>query len=419
MRTRATIVVGLVAAFSILSAAEQAIAEALPVGPSAGDQDLSPFYRWTGKLPSRPGLMLREEPLPANPQIANAGQALRILYTSTDARWNSGVLPVSGTLHLPGGARPRGGWPLVAWAHGTLGVADKCAPSWAGHRPRDAAYINEWLKQGFAVVSTDYQGLGGPGPHPYTVWQAEGRSVLDGIRAATSAHRREIANVVVITGQSQGSGAAIGATRLQPTYAPDVGLKASIATGVLSSFSAPDASPPPAPAQGSAYYTMLSIAGAGLREGAPPRDELLTEKGRMLLNAALGGCDARAIEQREGVTAANAFRAPDQIRDYTLRTADMSPVRMRVPVFLGTGLADSLLVPRRQYAAARALCGAGSHIVWKTYPGATHNGGMHAALKDEFAFVDAVLRGEPEPSNCSGIADPGEPARPQPGLPYN
>ena len=182
----------------------------LPVGPAAGDQVLSPFYRWDGVLPAQAGALLRDEAQPPQPEIDAASSARRILYTSTDVRWNSGLIPVSGTLYLPLGTPPAGGWPLAAWAHGTLGVADSCAPSWAMHKPRDAAYINRWLKAGFAVVATDYQGLGGPGPHPYLIWQAESRSVLDSARAALAARPGLIANAVIVTGQSQGSGPAIG-----------------------------------------------------------------------------------------------------------------------------------------------------------------------------------------------------------------
>ena len=141
------------------------------MGRVAGDSTLSPFYAWGGELPQRPGVLLRTEPQPSQPELTAAGTMQRILYTSIDARWNSGIVPVSGTLYLPKGAPPSGGWPLVAWAHGTLGVADVCAPSWAKHRPRDATYLNRWLEQGFAVVATDYQGLGGPGPHPYLFWR--------------------------------------------------------------------------------------------------------------------------------------------------------------------------------------------------------------------------------------------------------
>jgi dipeptidyl aminopeptidase/acylaminoacyl peptidase len=103
-------------------------------------------------------MMLREEPMTAQDQITDADLMRRILYTSRDVRWHAGIVPVSGTLYTPKGTPPSGGWPVVAWAHGTLGVADSCAPSWTTHIPRDAAYINQWLKQGFAVVATDYQG---------------------------------------------------------------------------------------------------------------------------------------------------------------------------------------------------------------------------------------------------------------------
>ncbi|WP_246785834.1 lipase family protein [Bradyrhizobium sp. cir1] len=94
---------------------------------------------------------------------------------------------------LSAGTVDDGGWPLVAWAHGTLGVSDTCAPSWTGHKPRDATYIQRWLENAFAVVATDHHGLGGPGQHPYLVWQADGRSALDAVRAALSAYPDTIA----------------------------------------------------------------------------------------------------------------------------------------------------------------------------------------------------------------------------------
>ena len=47
--------------------------------------------------------------------------------------------------------------------------------------------------------------------------------------------------------------------------------------------------------------------------------------------------------------------------------------------------------PRRQYAAAAALCAAGSPLLWKSYPGITHNGIVNAAFDDELHFVRGVL----------------------------
>jgi hypothetical protein len=57
---------------------------------------------------------------------------------------------------LPKSRAPAGGWPVIAWAHGTSGVARICAPSLM----RDVEYGEEGLMPmvaaGLAVVATDY-----------------------------------------------------------------------------------------------------------------------------------------------------------------------------------------------------------------------------------------------------------------------
>ncbi len=42
---------------------------------------------------------------------------------------NGGLTVATAVVLLPKGIAPAGGWPVVAWAHGTTGVADQCAPS--------------------------------------------------------------------------------------------------------------------------------------------------------------------------------------------------------------------------------------------------------------------------------------------------
>ena len=96
---------------------------------------------------------------------------------------------------------------MLAWAHGTVGIADICAPSWQARSYRDVRYLNEWLSQGFAIVATDYQGLGTPGAHPYLKVRPEAYSVLDSVRAVLK-DVAGLANKIVIIGQSQGGGAA-------------------------------------------------------------------------------------------------------------------------------------------------------------------------------------------------------------------
>lgn len=396
----------------------------LPTGTAAGDQPLSPFYDWRDPLPAREGAMLRQEPMPAQPEITAAGAMQRILYTSNDARWKSGLLPVSGTLYLPEGAPPPGGWPLLAWAHGTLGVADSCAPSWTLHRPRDAHYMNRWLEQGFAVVASDYQGLGGPGPHPYLVWEAEGRSVLDSVRAALAAYPGQLANDIVITGQSQGSGAALGAGQIAAAYAPELRLRAIIATGVGATF-------PDGPiklgqeASGRNWpprFNMLRLVGGSLPDDGPTAERLVTDKGRQVLAMARTTCvdQLRDFERKESIDKDNAFTlTPDALMQAMLPVTDMKAIRFPVLLFLGTGLADRTISPHRQFAAAHALCDAGNPLVWKSYAGITHNGVVNAAFEDQLQFVRELGRGVRPAGNCATLRDPGPSQAATPGIRYN
>src|SRR5262249_9010461 len=79
-----------------------------------------------------------------------------------------------------------------------------------------------WVKAGYAVVRTDYQGLGTPGVHGYLIGKDEGRSVLDIVRAARKLNGH-LSNRVIIAGHSQGGHAALWAAALAPSWTP--GLK--------------------------------------------------------------------------------------------------------------------------------------------------------------------------------------------------
>jgi hypothetical protein len=198
---------------------------------------------------------------------------------------------------------------------------------------------------------------------------------------------------------------------------------ASIATGIISAF--PPADKKPSSEQSFArsvppQLTILMMIGGALGDDAIKPDDLVTEVGKPMLQAAREGCNAELAQvvRSNDLTLANSLKDPE-IADRLNAVIDMSPVRMPVPVFLATGLADKSIYPQRQYAAVAALCAAGSHVVWKAYAGVSHNGTVHAAYPDELAFVQAALAGNPMQSNCAAIADPGLPGDPLPGFKFN
>jgi pimeloyl-ACP methyl ester carboxylesterase len=386
-----------------------------------GDGGTSDFYRWQGPALRKPGVMLRQEPVGEGFYADNASLAHRILYSSTDGRFGRGVVEASGLLYLPKGSVPKGGWPLVVWGHGTFGIADICAPSWKKPTPRDGNYADAWLKAGFAVVAPDYQGLGTPGVHPYLQREAEGYSVLDAARAALAAYPGQISNRVILTGQSQGSGAVLNATAVWPGYASDVHLLGTVATALV--WRAADAPEPDRDVMASdaARYAVMRLMSGGFRPGSPAPDAILSEKGKALAAAAATGCsrDLVPVLQREGIDGPNAFAVPPAKVAAMLGSVEIPRRKLDVPLLIATGRADALIPPSAQYAAVTAMCRVGNRVVWNSYAGVGHSGTSNYALKDAIPFARALLAGQKVQSNCSAINAPPPLEKMDPAIPFN
>lgn len=134
-------------------------------------------------------------------------------------------IAVRAILAIPMVTPPKDGFPVIIWGHASKGVADSCAPSHEG--PAAVPLIDNLIAAGYAVVAPDYEGLGAHGTHPYMVGESEGRSMLDGARAATRVKGSGVTPLspVILWGFSQGGQAAAFAAEIGPTYAPEVQLK--------------------------------------------------------------------------------------------------------------------------------------------------------------------------------------------------
>lgn len=399
--------------------AESSPETVLPIGEQAGDAELSTFYRWEKSLPENAGVLLNAETLSGLEEVTAYDKAERILYTSTDARWNTGLLPVSGTLFTPKGEVPDKGWPIVAWGHGTLGISDVCAPSWNGFRPRDAGYIDRWLKAGYAVVVSDYQGLGGPGPHPYLYWKSEGRSVLDAVKAVLGRESDLLSNTVLLAGQSQGAGAAMGASILAADYAPDLNIVGAVVTGLNSYF--PDG-PISLPLRNS-NNMFLSFASGGLKDGSPAIEEILSDKGKQILTTARTSCTEdikkKAYELKIQSMDEVFSISLEELSQMRLPVYHMPSVKIGFPIMVATGLADATVTPKRQYAAVKAMCAVGNTVAWYPYEGLGHDGAMHGSLDDSIEFAKNVVAGQTVEGNCEDISEPGPPGKRREGVRFN
>ncbi|EUA53975.1 secretory lipase family protein [Mycobacterium intracellulare 1956] len=85
-------------------------------------------------------------------------------------------------------------------------------------------FVATMVARGFAIVMTDYEGLGTAPMHTYVGRVAEGQAVLDAARAAMRLPGTSLDphGPVAFWGYSQGGGATASAAELASQYAPDL-----------------------------------------------------------------------------------------------------------------------------------------------------------------------------------------------------
>lgn len=192
---------------------------------------LPPFYQKVTQIqPNGPlGTVVAKE------KIATAipgADAWRIAYVSSDLKNRPTIS--TGLVIAPKGKPPKGGRPIVAWGHGTTGTAQSCGPSQVLDPAQDlneyfliggTSYTDfgvpagtDFIKLGYVLVATDYQGLGGGGSkHQYNISATQARDQIDSIRAVGSMGLSGNNKKAVIYGWSQGGGSVISALSL-PNY---------------------------------------------------------------------------------------------------------------------------------------------------------------------------------------------------------
>lgn len=144
----------------------------------------------------------------------------RVVYRSTEGDTGAPTV-VSGAVFTPTGPPPPGGWPVIAYGHGTLGIDEPCAPSLSPSLLDNIGWVTKFVRAGYAVAMADYQGLGRPGVHPYLDSRTAGRNMIDAVRALRHAFG-DISGRWAALGGSQGGGAAWAAGEQAATYSPEM-----------------------------------------------------------------------------------------------------------------------------------------------------------------------------------------------------
>lgn len=364
---------------------------ATPPAPAAGD------------IPA-PGTLLASEPLAAALSLPGAGRAFRFRYATTDVRGQPAVSTAAA--FLPPGTPPPDGWPVLAWAHGTVGLGDDCTPSAHPRGERDAEYLDHWLAQGYAVVASDYTGLGTPGLMSYLSTTATAHAVVDSVRGLQDLARAESVALSprwVVVGQSQGGAGAVATARYATEFAADSGLdyRGAVATGTpafledLVAGAGPDLALPPGLGPIATAYSAYILA--GFRDARPDLDvdATLSPAGRDAVDRAERLCTADLAASLDGVTPDELFRAPlasvPGVRDALTAYLGIPVTGYDRPLFLGVGLRDRDVPPSSSLRLADALRAHGQPVELHVYPDQDHSGTVLASLGDSTPFLRRVL----------------------------
>ena len=368
------------------------------------------FYEAPAVLPGANGAVIRSEkisflldPLDATSLVRNAQ---RVLYRTTNRTGEA--IAVSGTVLVP--TAPwigLGTRPVIGYAPGTQGMADRCAPSrlFSEGIEYEGLGIEALLQRGYAVAMPDYEGLGTAGIHTYMDRVSQGRATLDVVRAAQrlSGTGLTTSSPVGIMGYSQGGGAAASAAELAPTYAPDLKVRGAVVGAVPA-----DLAKVAAALDGGLYSAFAYFALRGLSasydidlspylndRGRAVSDQVETECVFDLLNHAFVRSSTLSASGRpmSELMAVEPFRS-------IVEAQRIGTIRPTVPVLVTHSALDDVIPYAVGKQMAKSWCGKGANVRFSTNLAPGHVGGIVPQTAEALPFFEARFAGLPQISNC-------------------
>jgi uncharacterized membrane protein HdeD (DUF308 family)/acetyl esterase/lipase len=365
---------------------------------------MTAFYRTPANLPAKPGQLLRHEDVRFQGMPAGTN-AQRVLYTTTKV--DGSIAVASAVVAWPKQASdaPR---PVLAWTHGTTGVAQQCAPSLLTNSFDYSMppAVEAIMKRGWVIVATDYIGLGTQGPHPYLIGVPEGRSELDAVRAARQLEGVDAGDKTVVWGHSQGGHAALWVGIEAARHAPDVPLSGVAALAPASDLAGMATRLGDDPL-GAIFKSFIITAYSRIYPDVS-FDDYVRAGARLIVRETAQRCivspEIFAVIglklSKEPVFARNFGSGPLAAR----LKENIPDQRTGVPTFIGQGLTDVSVIPELQRAFAERLCTAGQIIDYRGYAGRDHMGVIAAdspVIPDVLKWTEARFARKLPGDTCS------------------
>ena len=364
---------------------------------SRGTLPISKFYETPDPLPwGTPGTLIRSEPSD-DYDLSAEYSALRILYHSRSA--SGGDVAVSGVVLVPDGKPPAGGWPVIAWAHGFTGVARRCAPSLLRNLG-SGPFLSMYLSQRYAVIATDYVGLGANFRDTVMDIQSNAADLIYSVAAARAAVP-QLGPRWIALGRAEGGWAAAGAAEMAGEIR-DTDLLGSVAVGGVADLGdiyqrLPAAKQAPKESSVSKFI-LLAYAIKSVYPQFQPRD-ILTEMGVALYQQVDQGCAEPTAE----AAALPQVLKPDWQRNkfvqefFERNQLGAKPASAPVLVLASESAQG---VPKALNAAAVArMCKQRDRVQSYEYRDA-ELGVLGDSVKDQIAWIQDRFAGKAPPSSC-------------------
>ena len=368
------------------------------------------FYEAPSTLPSANGAVIRSEhvdflldPLDATSLVRNAD---RVLYRTTNRTGTA--IAVSGTVLVP--TTPwvgLGSRPVIGYAPGTQGMADRCAPSrlFSEGIEYEGLGIEGLLQRGYAVAMPDYEGLGTAGVHTYMDRLSQGRATLDVVRAAQrlSGTGLSAASPVGLMGYSQGGGAAASALELAPTYAPELRLKGAVVGAVPADLAKVANNLDGGLFSAFAFFALRGLAASHDLDLSP----YLNATGRATMDSVEQDCVFDLLDHafvRSSTLSADGQPMSElMLREpfaSIIEAQRIGTIRPTVPVLVTHSALDDTIPYGVGRAMARSWCGKGANVYFSTNVAPLHVGGMAPHIAEALPFFEARFAGLPQLGNC-------------------
>jgi alpha-beta hydrolase superfamily lysophospholipase len=297
--------------------------------------------------------------------------------------------------------------PVIAWAHGTTGLARGCAPSVMSKPLANVPAFEGLIAEGWVYVATDYAGLGTAGGHQYLVGDDAARAVLDSVRAVRSLKELSLDNRVVVWGHSQGGNSALWTGIRAKDYAPDVNLLAVAALAPASDLRALFAA-----GRSSVFGKIVSsylieayaavYPDVNVSDYVYPRARALV---RDIAARCVGGWETLfSVFETWFLPADGIFAMDPSSGTLGERLLSNTPSgRIEAPVLIAQGEIDDLVLPDLQGRFAAARCAANQSVDYRRYEGRDHLSLVapdSPLTADLIAWTRARLAGDVASSVC-------------------